>query len=90
MFGLVCVGDGIHKTTNDWMDKMKLTPAQQAELKFLRSQVDQRQDAAYSKGAEAKIAMWDNRDRSISHALWQARKDLTDYVSSLRQAGHNI
>ena len=69
---------------------MKLTPAQQSELKFLRSQVDQKQDAAYSIGAEAKIAMWDNSDSSLAQSLWQARKDLTDFLSSLLQSGHNI
>ena len=60
--------------------QVKLTPAQQTELKYLRSQVDHLQQTAYQVDAHP----------NAKNDHWQARKELTDYVSGLRRAGHTI
>jgi len=59
---------------------VKLTPAQQTELKYLRSQVDHLQQTAHQNDAHP----------NAKNDHWQARQELTDYVSGLRRAGHTI
>ena len=58
----------------------KLTPAQEAELKFLRGQVDMWQEKLH-----AKLPMPD-----ASNNLWVAREELTRYVNELRTWGKDI
>lgn len=62
------------------MTHKELTPALEAELRFLRQQVD--------FWAEARLV----RDASPSAAQWYlaARSDLTQFVSDLREKGFNI
>ena len=59
---------------------MTLSPAHEAELRYLRRQVDAAQDRLLRKDAE----QWAQRD------LWYAREELRQFVSKLREEGHNI
>ena len=61
-------------------EQSKLTPAQQAELKFLRGRVDRLQDEAYSK----------NPLPNAQNDLWAAREELKRYVRHLRLGGKDI
>jgi len=58
----------------------QLTPAQEAELKFLKQQVDMWQDKVHEKNAMP----------NAQNNLWVAREELTRYVSELRSWGKSI
>ena len=58
----------------------KLTPADQAILQYLRTQVDRLQDERYRQDARP----------SIANELQIAQRDLKQYTSDLRQKGYNI
>jgi len=61
-------------------EQSKLTPAQQAELKFLKQQVDMWGDKAHAKDPMPNAAT----------NLFAAREELTRYVSDLRSWGKDI
>ncbi len=58
----------------------ELSPAEQAILQYLRTQVDRLQDERYRKDARP----------SISNELQIAQRDLKQYTSELRKKGYNI
>ena len=58
----------------------KLTPADQAILQYLRTQVDRLQDERYRQDARP----------SIANELYIAQRDLKKFTSELRQKGYNI
>ena len=58
----------------------KLTPAEQAILQYLRTQVDRLQDERYRQDARP----------SIANELHIAQRDLKKFTSELRQKGYNI
>ena len=59
---------------------LKLSPADQAILQYLRNQVDRLQDERYRQDARP----------SIANELQIAQRDLKQYTSDLRQKGYNI
>jgi hypothetical protein len=62
------------------MANKELNPAQLAEYKFLKQQVDQRMDDAFQRDASP-----DAKQR-----LEYARQELRDFVSARRKEGINI
>lgn len=58
----------------------ELTPADQAILQYLRTQVDRLQDERYRQDARP----------SIANELQIAQRDLKQYTSDLRKKGYNI
>jgi len=58
----------------------KLSPAEQAILQYLRTQVDRLQDERYRQDARP----------SIANELQIAQRDLKQYTSDLRKKGYNI
>lgn len=58
----------------------ELTPAEQAELKFLRRQVDEGQDEMLRRDADA----------SAPQHYQRAKRELTEFVSGLRAKGRHI
>jgi|TARA_R110001599_G_scaffold25356_2_gene90874 hypothetical protein len=58
----------------------ELSPADQAILQYLRTQVDRLQDERYRKDARP----------SIANELQIAQRDLKQYTSDLRKKGYNI
>ena len=58
----------------------ELSPAEQAILQYLRTQVDRLQDERYRQDARP----------SISNELQIAQRDLKQYTSELRKKGYNI
>ena len=58
----------------------KLTPAQDAELKFLRGIVDRCQDAAYKSDPLP----------NTQQNLWSAQEELDRYVRELRRDDYHI
>lgn len=58
----------------------KLTPAEQAELKFLRGQVDKWQDEMLRRDANTGAPQHYQR----------AKRELTEFVSGLRAKGRHI
>jgi hypothetical protein len=58
----------------------ELTPAEQAILQYLRTQVDRLQDERYRQDARP----------SIVNELQIAQRDLKKYTSDLRKKGYNI
>ena len=61
-------------------DDTRLSPADQAILKYLRNQVDQLSERQYRRDAEP-----DARNK-----YWYAREELKNFVSRLRQEGKKI
>ena len=59
---------------------MQLSKAQQAELAFLRRQVDRAQDAALRR----------NGHPDVQQDLWRARDELKRFVERLRKDGFVI
>lgn len=57
-----------------------LSPAEQAILQYLRTQVDRLQDERYRQDARP----------SIANELQIAQRDLKQYTSELRKKGYNI
>ena len=57
-----------------------LSPAEQAILQYLRTQVDRLQDERYRQDARP----------SIVNELQIAQRDLKQYTSDLRKKGYNI
>lgn len=57
-----------------------LSPAEQAILQYLRTQVDRLQDGRYRQDARP----------SIANELQIAQRDLKQYTSDLRKKGYNI
>lgn len=57
-----------------------LSPAQQAELKFLRGRVDAAQDLLLSTSPPPHAHL----------DLWRAREILEQYVTTLRNQGHEL
>lgn len=57
-----------------------LSPAEQAILQYLRTQVDRLQDERYRQDARP----------SIANELQIAQRDLKQYTSDLRKKGYNI
>lgn len=57
-----------------------LTPAQQEEYRFLRSQVDRLQDEAYGRDPDPR-----SKER-----LFYAREDLRQFVAARRKEGVSI
>jgi len=57
-----------------------LNPAQKAEYRFLKNEVNKYEDEANRK----------NFHLNIQHDLWRARAELRKFVRELRQAGVNI
>jgi len=62
------------------MDKGKLNPAQEAELKYLRQQVDRLHDDQNRRDAYP----------NAKNDLWVAREELNNFVKGLRAEGKNI
>ena len=62
------------------MEDGKLNPAQEAELKYLRQQVDRLQDDQNRRDAYP----------NAKHDLWVAREELNNFVRGLRAEGKNI
>lgn len=62
------------------MDRKELPPAQQAELRFLKQQVDFWMEA------------WTKKDASPSaqQRYWYAKEDLKKFVSNRREEGYQI
>ncbi len=58
----------------------ELSPAEQAILQYLRTQVDRLQDERYRQDARP----------SIANELQIAQRDLKQFTSDLRQKGYNI
>jgi len=58
----------------------ELSPAEQAILQYLRTQVDRLQDERYRQDARP----------SIANELFIAQRDLKQFTSDLRQKGYNI
>ena len=58
----------------------ELSPAEQAILQYLRTQVDRLQDERYRQDARP----------SIANELQIAQRDLRQYTSDLRKKGYNI
>ncbi len=58
----------------------ELSPADQAILRYLRTQVDRLQDERYRQDARP----------SIANELQIAQRDLKQYTSDLRKKGYNI
>jgi hypothetical protein len=58
----------------------ELSPAEQAILQYLRTQVDRLQDERYRQDARP----------SIANELQIAHRDLKQYTSDLRKKGYNI
>jgi biotin operon repressor len=58
----------------------ELSPAEQAILQYLRTQVDRLQDERYRQDARP----------SIANELQIAQRDLKKYTSDLRKKGYNI
>jgi|TARA_R100000951_G_scaffold17075_2_gene13572 hypothetical protein len=58
----------------------ELSPAEQAILQYLRTQVDRLQDERYRQDARP----------SIANELQIAQRDLKQYTSDLRKKGYNI
>ena len=61
-------------------DDNKLSPADEAVLRYLRSQVDRLQDERYRRDARP----------SIANELQIAVRDLKEFTSKLRKAGKHI
>tara|TARA_R110000796_G_scaffold153226_1_gene269679 strand:+ start:138 stop:332 length:195 start_codon:yes stop_codon:yes gene_type:complete len=61
-------------------DDNKLSPADEAVLRYLRSQVDRLQDERYRRDARP----------SIANELQIAVRDLKEFTSGLRKKGKNI
>lgn len=59
---------------------MQLNKAQQAELTFLRRQVDAAQEAALRRDGHP----------DVQQDLWRARNELTRFVDRLREDGFDI
>ena len=57
-----------------------LNPAQQAEYRFLKNEVNKYEEEAKRK----------NYHPNVQHDQWRARAELKKFVSELRQAGVNI
>ena len=57
-----------------------LSPAEQAMLQYLRTQVERLQDERYRQDARP----------SIANELQIAQRDLKQYTSDLRKKGYNI
>jgi len=62
------------------MGNEALNPAQKAEYRFLKNEVDK-----YEQEAN-RVDMHPN----VQHDLWRARRELKEFVSELRQKGVNI
>jgi len=58
----------------------ELTPAEQAELRFLRGQVDLLQEEMLKSQYHP----------NIKNDFWRARKELKEFVYKLRQKGRRI
>ena len=58
----------------------ELSPADEAILQYLRTQVDRLQDERYRQDARP----------SIANELFIAQRDLKQYTSDLRKKGYNI
>jgi biotin operon repressor len=58
----------------------ELSPADEAILQYLRTQVDRLQDERYRQDARP----------SIANELFIAQRDLKKYTSDLRKKGYNI
>lgn len=70
---------GIFKREEPEVSK-KLTPFEQAELRFLRNNVDRLQDEKYRRDARPDI----DKD------LWESREHLDLFVRGLRKEGRSI
>ena len=57
-----------------------LNPAQQAEYRFLKNEVNKYEEEANRK----------NYHPNVQQDLWRARMELRQFVSDLRKAGVNI
>ncbi len=58
----------------------ELSPADEAILQYLRTQVDRLQDERYRQDARP----------SIANELFIAQRDLKEFTSDLRKKGYNI
>jgi hypothetical protein len=58
----------------------KLTPAEAAQLRFLRNQVDTYEREMFRTGMH----------RDVSADLLRARRELREYVRSLREEGRDV
>ena len=61
-------------------DDTRLSPADQATLKYLRNQVDQMSERQYRRDAGP----------NARQDYWYAAEDLKNFVRKLRQEGKNI
>lgn len=59
---------------------MQLSKAQQAELAFLRRQVDRAQEAALKH----------DKHVNVQQDLWRAREELEQFVTEMRDYGFDI
>ena len=59
---------------------MQVSKAHQAELEFLRRQVDRAQEAALKH----------DKHMNVQQDLWRAREELEQFVTRLREEGFDI
>lgn len=59
---------------------VKLNPAEEHILKYLRKQVDRLQDERYRTDARP----------SINREIYEAKKELQEFTAELRKKGYNI
>ena len=59
---------------------MQVSKAQEAELAFLRRQVDRAQEAALKH----------DKHMNVQQDLWRAREELEQFVTRLREEGFDI
>ena len=62
------------------MDNKALSPADEADLRYLRNQVDRLSERQYRRDAGP----------NAHNEYWHAKEDLKKFVSKLRQEGKNI
>lgn len=60
-----------------------LTPFQENQLQWLKSQVNKMQDIKYRRSE-------DGEDKNAGQNLWLAREELSTFVRKLREAGKKV
>ena len=61
----------------------RLTPFQENQLQWLKSQVNKMQDIKYRRAE-------DGEDKNAGQNLWLAREELSTFVRKLREAGKKV
>ena len=80
IFGICSSGSDLDARHSMGMVVMKLNPADEQILKYLRKQVDRLQDERYRTDARP----------SINNEIFAAQQELRRFTSELRKKGYNI